>query len=204
MARQKEFDRAEVLENAMRAFWRRGYEATSVQDLVEATGINRGSMYDTFGDKRGLFQAAVQHYISSVSTERLKKVSEAEHPVTGIRAYFEGLVEFSVGDGRELGCLITNSVVELAPHDAVIGETLRKSFARVEDTFYRALLRAQQAGELVAGQDIRALARFLTATTNGLRVLARADADVATLRDVVDSAMSVLEDRKPDLPAAAE
>jgi len=204
MARQKEFDRSEVLEKAMRAFWRRGYEATSVQDLVEATGINRGSMYDTFGDKRGLFQAAVQHYITNISAERLRKISESEHPLNAIRDYFDGLIEFSVGDGRELGCLITNSVVELAPHDAVIGETLRKSFARAEDAFYRALLRAQKAGDLGTGQDIRALARFLTATTNGLRVLARADADAATLRDVVDSALSVLEDRKPDVPAAAE
>lgn len=204
MARHKEFDRANVLEKAMQAFWRRGYEGTSVQDLVEATGINRGSMYDTFGDKRGLFQAAVQHYIANVSVQRLAKVSDAADPLDGIRAYFEGLIEFSVGDGRELGCLITNSVVELAPHDAVIGETLRKSFARVEDTFYRALLKAQQDGDIAQGQDIRALARFLTATVNGLRVFARADADAATLRDVVESALSLLTARKPGLPAAAE
>lgn len=204
MARQKEFDRAEVLENAMRAFWRRGYEATSVQDLVEATGINRGSMYDTFGDKRGLFQAAVQHYITSVSGERMKIIAEAADPLAGIRDYFDRLIEFSVGDGRELGCLITNSVVELAPHDEVIAETLRKSFTRVEDTFYRALLRAQQAGDIAGGRDIRALARFLTATVNGLRVLARADADSETLRDVIGSALSVIEHRNPELPAAAE
>ncbi|UUX51468.1 TetR/AcrR family transcriptional regulator [Nisaea acidiphila] len=204
MARQKEFDRAEVLENAMRAFWRRGYEATSVQDLVEATGINRGSMYDTFGDKRGLFQAAVQHYITNVSAERLKVVAETDDALAGIRTYFDRLIDFSVGDGRELGCLITNSVVELAPHDEVIGETLRKSFARVEDTFYRALLRAQQAGDLTTGQDIRALARFLTATVNGVRVFARADADATTLRDVIDSALSVIDTHKRGFPAAAE
>lgn len=204
MARQKEFDRADVLEKAMRVFWRHGYEATSVQDLVEATGINRGSMYDTFGDKRGLFQAAVQHYIVNVSSQRLENMSKAEDPLAGIRGYFDGLIDFSVGDGRELGCLITNSVVELAPHDPVIGETLRRSFARVEDIFYRILLRAQQAGQLPPGRDIRALARFLTATVNGLRVLARADADAEILRDVVDSAMLALSDGNPGLPAAAE
>ena len=204
MARQKEFDRNEVLEKAMQAFWRRGYEATSVQDLVLATGINRGSMYDTFGDKRGLFQAAVAFYISNVSARRLKKVTESDAALEAIRDYFEDLVAFSVKDGRELGCLITNSVVELAPHDAPIGDMLRDSFGRVEEVFRRALIRAQEAGELSLDVNAKAVARFLTATANGIRVFARADADAETMRDVVDSALSVIEGQRPDLPIAAE
>ena len=204
MARQKEFDQSDVLLKAMQAFWRRGYEATSVQDLVEATGINRGSMYDTFGDKRGLFQAAVDFYISNVSAKRLSKMLETESPLVAIRTYFEDLISFSVGDGRKLGCLITNSVVELAPHDPTIGKILRGSFARVEDVFHQTLLRAQDKGEIPSQIDARAIARFMTATANGIRVFARADADSETLRDVVNSALSVIEGRHPELPVAAE
>lgn len=188
----------------MQAFWRRGYEATSVQDLVDATGINRGSMYDTFGDKRGLFQASIDYYISNVSAKRLSKMIETEPPLKAIRAYFEDLIAFSVGDGRKLGCLITNSVVELAPHDPVIGGILRDSFARVEEIFHQALRRAQSESEISPKVDTRAVARFLTATTNGIRVFARADANAETLRDVVNSALSVIEGQQPDLPVAAE
>ncbi|WP_193173149.1 TetR/AcrR family transcriptional regulator [Nisaea nitritireducens] len=204
MARQKEFDRADVLQKAMQAFWRRGYEATSVQDLVEATGINRGSMYDTFTDKRGLFQAAVDFYISNVSAKRLSKMLETESALEAIRTYFEDLIAFSVGDGRKLGCLITNSVVELAPHDPDIGGMLRGSFARVEEVFYQTLLRAQDEGGITAQIDARAVARFMTATANGIRVFARADADAETLQDVVNSALSVIESKHPELPVAAE
>ncbi|MEO9958671.1 MAG: TetR/AcrR family transcriptional regulator [Nisaea sp.] len=204
MARQKEFDRSDVLQKAMQAFWIRGYEATSIQDLVKVTGINRGSMYDTFGDKRGLFEAAIDFYISNVSAKRLAKMQSTDSALTAIRTYFEDLITFSVGDGRKLGCLITNSVVELAPHDPVIGGILRGSFARVEDVFHQTLLRAQDDGEIPSEIDARATARFMTATANGIRVFARADADAETMRDVVNSAMSVIEDRHPELPIAAE
>jgi len=188
----------------MQAFWCRGYEATSVQDLVEATGINRGSMYDTFGDKFGIFQAAIDFYISNVSAKRLSKMQETESALVAIRTYFEDLINFSVGDGRKLGCLITNSVVELAPHDPIIGGMLRGSFERVEEVFYQTLLRAQDEGEISSQIDARAIARFLTATANGMRVFARADADAETLRDVVNSALSVIEMQRPDMPVAAE
>ncbi len=188
----------------MQAFWSRGYEATSVQDLVEATGINRGSMYDTFGDKRGLFQASVDFYISNVSAKRLSKMLETDSALMAIRTYFEDLITFSVGDGRKLGCLITNSVVELAPHDPIIGGVLRGSFARVEDVFHQTLLRAQDEGEIASEIEARAIARFMTATANGIRVFARADADAETLRDVVNSALSVIENRHPEQPLAAE
>lgn len=193
MARHKEFDRATVLDQAMRAFWRRGYEATSIQDLVEATGINRASMYDSFGDKHGLFQAAVQHYIANVSGPRLKRLEAEGSAVAAIRGYFEELAAFSAGEGRDLGCLITNSAVELAPHDPVVAETLRQSLAKVEDAFYRALLRARAGGEVPEDMDLRATARFLTATVNGVRVLARANPDPGTLRDVVATALAILE-----------
>lgn len=204
MARHKEFDRSEVLKKAMQAFWRHGYEATSIQDLVEATGINRGSMYDTFGDKRRLFQAAIDYYIANVSAKRVSKMTETTSALEAIRTYFEELVAFSVGDGRKLGCLITNSVVELAPHDPEIAGILRNSFARVEEAFFQTLQRGQRAGEISSRIDARAVARFLTATTNGIRVFARAQADAETLLDVVNSALTVIESKNPDLPIAAE
>ena len=195
MARPKTFDRDEVVDRAMRVFWRRGYEATSVRDLVHATGINRASMYDTFGDKRGLFLAAVERYVEAVSGPRLKLLDGPGSGLAAIRGFFDDLIDSSLGDGRRFGCLVTNTTIELAAHDDEVGAIMRTGLGRVEQAFRRTLERAGTEGELAPGQDLRALARFLLATVNGIRVLARANPDEAMLRDVVDTALSVL--RRP-------
>ncbi len=193
MARHKEFDHDQVLDQAMRVFWRQGYEATSVEDLVAATGINRASMYNTFGDKRGLFLAAVDHYLAQVIAERLAILLDPKSAKQAIRRYFEGVLSFSLGEGRRLGCLLTNSAVEMAPRDGFVGERLRQCLAQVEDAFLEVIQRGQTQGEIGAGKDPRALARFLMGAVQGLRVLARADADEATLRDVVDVTLAALD-----------
>ncbi len=193
MARHKEFDRELVLDGAMGVFWRKGYEATSVEDLVAATGINRASMYNTFGDKRGLFLAAVDHYLAKVIAERLAILLDPVSAKQSIRRYFEGVLSFSLGEGRRLGCLLTNSAVEMAPRDGFVGERLRQCLARVEEAFREVIERGQKQGEIEADKDPRALARFLMGAVQGLRVLARADADEATLRDVVDVTLATLD-----------
>ena len=193
MARQKEFDRDAVLEQAMLVFWRHGYEATSVQDLVTATGINRASMYGTFGDKRGVFLAAVDRYLEHVNAKRLAELRAPGPAKAAIRRYFDGLLVFAAGEGRRLGCLITNSAVELAPHDRQIGSCLRESLGRVEQAFHGVIERGQAQGEISPEKDPRALARFLVSTVQGLRVLSRADSEEAVLRDVVSVALAALD-----------
>ena len=192
MPRPAAFEREAVLEQAMRLFWRQGYEATSVQELVEATGLNRASLYNAFGDKHGLFLAAVDHYQESVSCMRLAGL-EAEGPaLAALRRYFEELIAFSTGDGRRLGCLITNTAIEMAPRDPASEERLRAGLARVEDAFYRLIRRGQQQGEIAAERDARALARFLLGLVQGLRVLARLDPQEDRLRDLVETGLASL------------
>ena len=197
MARHKEFDREEVLERAMRLFWRQGYEASSVQALVEATGVNRASLYNSFGDKQGLFLAVLDHYQTSVGAGRLALLQAPGSPVAALRRFFDDLVAFSVTGGRRLGCLMTNSAVALAPRDRDCEARLRDNLARVEDAFYRLIRRAQAEGEVPAQRDARALARFLAGTVQGLRVIARLDPQEDRLRDVVDTALSAVTGEKP-------
>ncbi len=196
MARPCEFDRQEVLDKAMALFWRQGYESTSVQDLVDATGINRASMYNAFGDKHGLFVSAVDRYLETVTSKRVALLESNGSPKAAIEAYFNDLLQFSLGPGRRLGCLLTNSVVERAPRDSELDRKFAITLERMENRFLGLLERGQELGEISSRQDATALAHFLLGSLTGLRVLARGGADEATLRDLVDTSLSVLE---PDL-----
>lgn len=193
MARPREFEREEVVKKALALFWRQGYQATSVQDLVAATGLNRGSLYDTFGDKHGLFLEAVEHYRATVSAQRLAKLEEPGPLRDRVAAFYQGIVDFAQGEGRLLGCLMTNSTVELAPHDRDTRVAVAANLGAMEAAFRRVLTRAKKNGELAADKSPTDLARFFTATANGMNVMAKAAPDRAVLRSVVRSALQVLD-----------
>ncbi len=191
VGRPKEFDDEEALGRAMEVFWAQGYEATSVQDLLDAMGINRGSMYDTFGDKHALFAAAIDHYARHV-TARLEADLDAKgSPLGNIRRVMNSMVE-QCGKGRGGGCLATHTAVELAPHDAQVKCAVQNVMGRIEKAFQRALTRAVEAGELPADADVKALARFLNGTLQGLVVMGKT-APKATMKDIVRVALTTLE-----------
>ena len=193
MARPREFDREEVLDQAIEVFWQRGYEGTSVQDLVDHMQINRGSLYGAFGDKHGVFLAALHRYEETFHSTISKRLGEGGSPMQSIRRVFEEVVrECSCDEGRK-GCLMTNSAVELAAHDSDTAALVAQNFKRLEEAFVEALRDAQSEGELETKQNPRALARFLTSSLQGLRVMGKACPDRALLRDVVRVTLSVLD-----------
>ena len=193
MPRPRQFEREDVVQKALEIFWRQGYQATSVQDLVAATGLNRGSLYDTFGDKHGLFLEVVEYYRSHVTARRLAKLEEPGPAREKIATFFKEVVEFSLGEGRLLGCLMTNSAIELAPHDRDTRLAVAANMGAMEAAFRRVLTRAKRDGELAADKSPTDLARFLTATANGLRVMAKVSPDRTTLRSVVRIALEALD-----------
>ena len=193
MARKKEFDREEVLEKAMEVFWSKGYEATSIQDLVESMGINRGSLYDTFTDKHTLFLDAIAHYRHTVVEQAFARLAAPEASKQAIIDHFHAVVDRAIADGRRWGCLMTNTIVELSARDSAISACTQTNLQQIENTFYKALVSAQQQGELKPDQDLRALARYLTASMQGLRVISKATPDPDVLRDIVKVVLSVLE-----------
>ncbi|CAN5730003.1 TetR/AcrR family transcriptional regulator [soil metagenome] len=193
MPRPLTFDPDTVLDQVVQLFWEQGYRATSVQDLVTATGLNRSSLYHHFGGKDDLFAAALQHYVTHYSAERLAVLQQQGSVTEALRAYFDDLVDFSSGVGKGLGCLLTNTAAEVAPHDARTRATLADRFAEIRTVFENLLNRGQAEGEVTADKDTKALANFFLGTVQGVRVLARTGADVAILRDIVSTALSVLE-----------
>jgi TetR/AcrR family transcriptional repressor of nem operon len=197
MARQKEFDREAALDRAMAAFWSKGYAATSIEDLLARMGIQRGSLYGTFGDKRTLFLAALDRYQRVVAHELFEALEAPGSGIEAIRRFFRLRVEGSLDLRRPAGCLMTNSAVELSRRDRGAAAKVGGSLATIEAAFLRALQRARAAGELAAPQDLRALARFLTSSAQGLSVMARTARNRAALEDVVDIVLSVLEGHRP-------
>ena len=191
LGRPKEFDRKEALESAMEVFWAKGFADASVRDLLEGMGINRGSMYDTFGDKRALFLAAIDHYRREVAGPLVEGLLAPGSPLENIRKTLSRLAE-AAGTKECRGCLITNVTVEIAPHDPEVAKAMKAALTHTEAALRKTLDRAAKEGEINAKADTRALARFLLNTMQGLVVLGKAKLGKKTSSDVIEVAMAAL------------
>ena len=185
MARPREFDPDAVLEQATRVFWTRGFENTSLDDLCAATGLNRSSLYAAFGDKRDLYLKSLARYEHG-SAARIAAALEGKPIREGLADFLDGLIDSIVqGPGRR-GCFIGNCAAEMARLDNTAAARVKKSLQRIEETFFAALER----GDL---PNPRALARFITAGVQGLRLFGKANPDRAALEDVATTMLQCLE-----------
>ncbi|MEO3785260.1 TetR family transcriptional regulator [Actinocorallia sp. B10E7] len=191
MARTKEFDPDAVLRRAMELFWQKGYEATSMADLVEHLGIGRASIYATFGGKRELYLKAYDRYLES-RPDFIELLSQPGPVLPAVRTLVEGYAEEAAHDELRRGCFVVNTAVELAPHDKTLARRVEANWDFIETALTSALARARAQGELAADRDPRALARFLLTLMQGIRVIGKSSDDPARLRDAVEQALSVL------------
>ena len=185
----KQFDQDAVVERAMLLFWRVGYGATSIQDIERATKLRRGSLYNAFGDKEGLFVAALNRYQNTVGQERIKQLSNPD-PYLAIEGFLNLLVDQMSDPSRPRGRLQTNTSLEFpnAP-DAVI-RIIAERTRGIENVIYSVLQRAMAQGLLDQTADTRALARFYLSVAKGIGVLHMVFGDAPMLRDTVKIAMS--------------
>lgn len=193
MARQKEFVKEEVLEKAMNTFWRFGFEGTSMQNLVENMGINRSSLYETFGDKRALFTAAITHYEQTKMQEILNCLQIQGTGKTVIAALFNNLIDQSISDQERRGCFLTNTTVELCPHDPEIAAKIALDMKIIEKALYQVLLNAQKKGEISDSKDLDSIAQYLVSSFQGIRVIAKVNQEPEFLNNIVKVTLSVLD-----------
>ena len=193
MPRPKEFNPDDALDKAMQVFWHKGYEATSMEDLLTAMNLNRGSLYDTFGDKRQLFLRVIDRYCHGFVGEKFTLLDQPGPALPTLRLFIRGMIEGGLADPQRRGCLIANTVMELSPHEKEIAGTLRQVLKMAEDTFFRVLARAKQQGELNEDKDPRALARFLTTMMQGTIVMINAGASADAVNQTAETALSVLD-----------
>jgi TetR/AcrR family transcriptional repressor of nem operon len=193
MARAREFDTDEAVTRAMDLFWERGYEATSLQDLTDALGIGRGSLYAAFGSKDGLYLEALARYRQDLAGPMLRALSAGADIRATLRGLFSGLVDDAVADERRRGCMVVNAATERVPHDPATSRTVRDVLQSIEDAITDALSAAQERGELAADKDPRGLAGFLVIFLNGLRVAAKTNPERAALMRSVEVALTSLD-----------
>ncbi|HEV7475459.1 MAG TPA: TetR/AcrR family transcriptional regulator [Pyrinomonadaceae bacterium] len=193
MARHKEFDRDEALHKAMEVFWSRGYEAASIQDLVRNMGINRQSIYDTFGDKHSLYLQALDRYHEAETGRVIKLLETAGSVKNGLRQLFAAAIEGALCGKQARGCFMSNATSELAGRCKKTAAVSCNNIKVMEGAFYRALLRGKKVGELSSIREPRAVARFLHSSLQGLVLTSKATRDRKMLEDIVKVTLSVLD-----------
>jgi len=189
MPLQKQFDIDGALEKAMLAFWNRGYEATSIQDLVDCMGVNRGSLYATFGDKHDLFVATLKKYDFKNRKQSLQQFEAQSDPCQAIRLVFDAFVQATPDNQPSKGCFLTNSALELAAHDPEIQIIVAHAQKEIENFFCRMIEKGKKNGQILRSVKTSNTSGSLLATLQGLIVLSRSRPDRAFLQSIVDDAL---------------
>ncbi|MFD3401990.1 TetR/AcrR family transcriptional regulator [Kribbella sp. NPDC058693] len=188
MPRPRTFDEDRAVDAAMRVFWTAGYEATSTQDLCEATGLGRSSIYNTFSSKRDLFDRALRRYVDQFTAAQLEVIEDAAVPIRErVRRILWTAVEPEPDDPA--GCFVINTIVELGPKDAEIVGLLDRDHEAKLTALADAIRAAQASGELDPEQDPTGLATYVFTVLGGLRVAARRGADRAEQQAVVEATL---------------
>jgi TetR/AcrR family transcriptional repressor of nem operon len=187
--RRPEFDRDDVLEAALQTFWRKGYEATTLPDLLKATGLARQSLYNSFGDKHALFLASLRRY----DNLQLGKM-EATLAKGPVRAALRSIFETALASAGECGCFLLNSAAELLPRDPEVGKLAASAIERQERALAEALRRGVREGELrLSSHRIVQTARFLVGILQGLPMMAKVTPGSPALRDIASVALRVID-----------
>lgn len=190
---EKQFDRDEVLGRAVRTFWTRGYEATSMEVLLRQMGIQKGSFYATFRSKHDVFMEALRRY----NTDRFnwfERLARENQPLDALERHFDEVLEESKDNH---GCFLMNTALELAPHDKAVRQLVRKTLDAHEGFYRKLLLTAQSQGELPADYDAAHAAMVLIGLLFGMRVLARAGMPNSSVRALRDEAVAIIRGRSP-------
>lgn len=189
--RPREFDIDAALDAASKVFWRQGFRATSIEDICNATGVLRGSLYGVFGDKHGIMMAALDHYAERSVNGLVERLNANVAPDAALRnALLHHTRIASTLAGA--GCFITNSTLEMQADDEALTAKIRAIQRRVVTLLAAAVIRGQAAGVFNGGLDEKAVADFLLCVTQGLRVLGKSRRKEDDLKAIVDVAMRAL------------
>lgn len=192
MARTCEFDTEEVLDKAMQLFWENGYGATSMAELEKGLGINKFSIYNTFGNKHKLFLAVLDHYDEKMTNRLLQILAEKPSGIAAIDRVLDMLEQTIQGDKGHYGCLLLNSGAELSPHDPEVSTKVQNMNRSLEDAFYEALAAAQQQGEISKELNLKEYARYLLTLYQGMVTVAKNEQDPRTVQSSIRFAKQML------------
>lgn len=192
MPRPRTVDDTRLLGDAMQLFWRKGFANTGIRELEQGLGLKAPSLYNRFGSKEALFQAALAHYIERIVTGRVQRYLQADAPLQGLRDFFDTTYNYVDTQHPPLACLLVNASIEFGDADPLIALQLAEGARRVKDGFRACLARAQGREEIAANADINAWTETLYLALQGLLVTSKAVRDPAVMRYQVDTLFSLL------------
>lgn len=193
MARPREFDEDTVLEAATQRFWSEGYEATSMRDLADSTGVTTASLYNAFGDKRALYRLVLDRYIRLALTACAENFDGERPALSALERYFDALIEEALADALQKGCFVVNTALEVAPHDADFRDLVRSVFDQIEKYLRDCIVSGQSDGTIRTRLPAADLARLFLGATLGIRVLARTSLERELLSGVVRPLFALLQ-----------
>ncbi|MBB5857362.1 TetR/AcrR family transcriptional regulator [Amycolatopsis umgeniensis] len=193
MSRVKEFDVDAACDAALELFWRQGYEATSVSDLVAGLGIGKASLYATFGTKHQLYLTALNRYIARGNERFVEDFAGPGPALDGVRRLIGRYLAEILGEPGRKGCFVVNAAMEMMPKDPEVARVVERSWDALELAVRMALSRAKAQGELAATADPEELACFLLTVLQGMRVLSKGPDPAARARATAKQAIAVLE-----------
>jgi len=193
MARQREFNEEKALDEAMQVFWEKGFEAASLSDLTSRMGIQRPSLYAAFGDKKGLFEAALRKYINSHAAYVRGQLQSIPSAREAIRSFFEHTIEKEYGNSPNRGCFCINSMVELAPHDEKFEILTREHQMYLSVLFQETIERGIKSGELRSDIHAKSLAQTLVVSLIGLTVILKSRPDRTFVEHSVTEMLKLLK-----------
>ncbi len=193
MARTKDFDETEVLNRAMNIFWSRGYNATSMEDLVSGLGISRSSLYDTYVDKHTLFIKALKNY-NQLNHLKIQEIINRNGPAKETMRILIEMVTTGISSGKkQTGCLMVNAEVEVAPFDKEVNKLVCRNYEELEELFYQVIEKGKKKGEIKTRQDTKSLARFILNAVKGMQVTAKTISDNFVFDDIIKLTLTVLD-----------
>jgi TetR/AcrR family transcriptional regulator, transcriptional repressor for nem operon len=193
IGRPREFDSEQALQAAMQVFWSKGYEATSLSDLIEAMNISKSSFYQTFQGKHQLFENCITFYQEQFISDITNSLEKARTGRAFIGEIFNGMAEKAKPKSDRRGCLILNCVSEFAQKDPVIAKLITKSIKQMTDVFLAAVKRAQKEGDISPNKKPLPLARYLLTSLNGLTTTIKAGASPAEIKETAQVVLSALD-----------
>ncbi len=192
MARPYSYERTTVLTDAMKVFWRKGYNGASISDLTEATGLQRGSIYAEFKSKRGLFEQSLEHYFADLKERRFSLLEGKKPPIEKLRKFFGDILDDHC-DKQQAGCLLVNTLLELPPDDQDIIAKVSAMFKELQILIENVLSEAKIKKQIRTDINIQSLAKHLIIFLYGLRVYSKTKTSRAEREHVINSLISSIE-----------
>jgi TetR/AcrR family transcriptional repressor of nem operon len=192
VGRPREFDPDQVLNSAMHAFWAKGYEATSLSDLMSATGLHKGSLYQAFGDKHSLFIRALNLYLEDMLRQKNDILKQASTPLSGLREVAHAMVEIADDSPCPKGCMVMNALTELAPHDPEVKEILMAHMQSMQRSIREAIELGQKAGEISPDKSPEVLTSLVTTFMAGIATTLKGQLSKARAHELLDAQLEAL------------